>query len=143
MAGIFRYQIVRSVRNAFSNGPFLDAEDLRTRIRAVIQRAFLVQKSGAERSRIRADFPVTVPMAHRTFNRRNPTHTQAARRMRPCKVLAPNRTKTFHVKQFCPIEPPNRSKLMFSASTFSAAASPRQCRVRDRRKRGRPQTVGA
>ena len=35
-----------------------------------------------------------------------------------------NRTKTFHVKRFGTIEPSNRTKLMFSASTFSAAASP-------------------
>jgi len=35
---------VRSVRNAFSNGPFLDAEDLRTRIRAVIQKGLFGAK---------------------------------------------------------------------------------------------------
>jgi hypothetical protein len=37
---------------------------------------------------------------------------QGAVRKRPCKVFGPNRTKMFHVKRFCPIEPRNRTNLM-------------------------------
>jgi hypothetical protein len=36
--------------------------------------------------------------------------SQAAGRMRPCKVLCAYRTKVFHVKRFCPIEGRNRTK---------------------------------
>src|SRR5208283_497408 len=43
--------------------------------------------------------------------------------LRPCKVLGPNRTKTFHVKHFCPIGQPNRTKLMQNPSRHRNATA--------------------
>ena len=62
------------------------------------------------------------PMAKWTFFRRDLTPLH-----RPCKVLARDVTKTFHVKHFCPIEPRNRTKDPYPSDSPSSSESSCGC----------------